>query len=171
MKKAINYLAKLVFILILLFGLCGIVLYAFGYRFYGITTGSMGEEFPVGSMVVVRPIALEEIRKGDVISYTIDENLSITTHRVERIEGEFVYTKGDNNNAYDQSPVYYENIVGKVILMIPLVGNVIIKCQTVIGRTIIVVVILLLLIDMFFRSKFLSKHKEGDISEDKNAEH
>lgn len=127
-------LRGLVFLLFLTAFLLGVVLIAArlaGYQTLAVRTGSMQEKYPVGTLLIVDSSSPEEIQVGDVISFVADENLTVVTHRVVRINAEeksFI-TKGDSNNTVDSQPVLYENLVGRVRFGIPLLGYVILFLQ------------------------------------------
>lgn len=98
----------------------------FGYEPYGILSNSMEPEYPVGSVVYVKSHAPETIVTGDVITFkTGVVNDSVATHRVvinDSKKRNFV-TKGDHNDDVDASAVAYERLLGKVVLCVPMLGN------------------------------------------------
>lgn len=100
---------------------------AFGYQMYTVISGSMEPALPVGSLVYVKYQEPESIEKKDIIAfYGSNESSSIITHRVvynKKLSGEFV-TKGDANKEKDMNPISYNQYMGKVVLMIPVIGGV-----------------------------------------------
>mgnify|MGYP001585020127 CR=1 FL=1 len=98
------------------------------YPMAAITSRSMWPTLKKGDMVFIKGIASrEEIEIGDIVVY---QNLQgFTIHRVERKNEGTVVTKGDANNTED-SPVKYEDIIGKTVtfrekpVRIPWLGNV-----------------------------------------------
>ncbi len=80
---------------------------------------------PGDLVVVVRKISLEDVSVGDVVVYRRGGTLII--HRVIRVEGDTLITKGDNNLLHDP-PVRFQAVLGKVLelgdspLKVPLVG-------------------------------------------------
>lgn len=97
---------------------------------YIIVTESMVPTINVNDAVIVKRIDDEEINIGDIITFSPNIGYyaaSSVTHRIvgKQItnKGTFVYrTKGDNNEREDLSLVYEDNIYGKVILTLPMVG-------------------------------------------------
>jgi signal peptidase I len=94
-------------------------------------------------VVAVRPE--KEYRVGDVI--TFGENTKTktpTTHRIFEIKddnGTKTYTtKGDANNAPDQTPVTQGGILGKVLFSVPYAGYGVAAAQKPIGFMLIIVV-------------------------------
>ena len=56
----------------------------------------------------------------------MNEQLTVATHRVVRIDAEnsAFYTKGDANEDPDASPVHFNNLLGKPMFTIPYLGYV-----------------------------------------------
>jgi signal peptidase len=93
-----------------------------------VLTPSMEPTFPVGTLVVVKPTPVEEIRLGDVITYQIKPgDPALVTHRVVEVrsistgETQFL-TRGDNNDATDPTVVIADQLKGKVWYSVPLAG-------------------------------------------------
>lgn len=78
-----------------------------GYRPVVVTTGSMGEAAPAGSLVIAGPEPGTAIETGDIVVLTRPGAMPVT-HRVLEIEqagtSRFAITKGDANEAPDSSP-------------------------------------------------------------------
>ncbi len=87
-----------------------------------IGSGSMRPALDVGDIVIV--LKTDQVREGDIVQYRTLEGFTIT-HRVidiERVDGGIAYiTKGDANEKPDP-PVSKQQIVGKVVAVIPKVG-------------------------------------------------
>ncbi|KPU27474.1 hypothetical protein TR13x_05240 [Caloranaerobacter sp. TR13] len=94
----------------------------FGIRFMTVLSGSMQPNIEVGDLVVIKPIIPKNIKKGDVITYRLTDNIFIT-HRVIDVihdNGEYLFiTKGDANNVRDDEKINFSQLVGKVFLIIP----------------------------------------------------
>ena len=100
-----------------------------GVRFVGLTpyavlSGSMEPVYPVGSLIYVRSVDPEDVEVGDPITFVLNEELVVATHRVIEIdeENQHFYTKGDANDAPDGAPVHFNNLVGKPVFCIPKLG-------------------------------------------------
>ena len=99
----------------------------FGYSVVRIVTPSMDPKIPVGSFVLIKKAAPEEIAVGDIITfYTDDPDPLIAgktiTHRVLAVsceDGKYVFTtKGDNqatNPVPDAYPARGERLVGRYV--------------------------------------------------------
>jgi signal peptidase len=99
----------------------------FGWRVDAVFSGSMEPGLKLGSVVVTRPVAAEEIKAGDIITFYSPLNDKLMSHRVVAAEhgsGWHFQTKGDANEDADPLVVPAENVVGKVCLNLPYFGYV-----------------------------------------------
>lgn len=97
-----------------------------GVEAYAVLSGSMEPTYPTGSLIYVKPVSPEAIREGDPITFVLNEDLVVATHRVVTVDEEnrsFI-TKGDANDSVDGAPVRFENLLGKPVFCIPLLGYV-----------------------------------------------
>lgn len=94
---------------------------------FGVTTavvisGSMEPNISVNNMVVVAK--QKDYAEKDVITY-VSQGGSLVTHRIVEVTEDGFVTKGDFNNDVDtEAPISKENVVGKVIFVIPGIGAV-----------------------------------------------
>jgi signal peptidase len=95
-----------------------------GLRPFTVLSGSMEPAYHVGSLIYVKACDPEDVQVGDAITFVLDENLTVATHRVIEIdaENEHFYTKGDANDAADGAPVYFKNLIGRPVFTIPYLG-------------------------------------------------
>lgn len=108
----------------------------FGYSCLAVLSGSMEPAVSTGDLIVIH--RQEHYETGDIITFS-DEG-AYTTHRIVSAEdGEF-YTKGDANSIADGYPVASSEIIGRVILVIPFAGRVILFLRTPGGITCILLV-------------------------------
>lgn len=95
---------------------------------YTILTGSMQPKLPPGTLVVIRPVPMEEIREGTVITYQLKSGKpTVVTHRVNSVgvdtRGKFRFrTQGDANDIPDATPVRPEQIKGALWYDVPYLG-------------------------------------------------
>ena len=85
-----------------------------------VLTDSMHDTIKSGDLIICKKVDQKDVKVGDVISFfdPTGKSDSVTTHRVMAIEvlpdgRYYFYTKGDNNNIADITPVPGENLVGK----------------------------------------------------------
>lgn len=97
---------------------------------YTVLTGSMRPGLPPGSLVVTRPVAPEQLRTGNAITYQISSGEpEVVTHRIISVSttlgGERLFTaQGDANPSPDYKPVKAGQIRGVVWYSLPLLGYV-----------------------------------------------
>lgn len=120
LSRIFNVLANLIIALIV--ALCAVIMLpkVFGYEVYGILSGSMLPSYPIGSIIYVQHEEANNIEVGDVITFNMAAGSDVVaTHRVVEInkEEETFTTKGDNNDTVDSSPVSFERLIGKVVLV------------------------------------------------------
>jgi signal peptidase len=95
-----------------------------------ILTSSMEPHMPPGTLIVVKPKPINDIRIGDVMTYQIESGKpAVVSHRVisesTSTDGSRTFiTKGDNNAVADANPVVAGQVKGTVWYSIPLVGYV-----------------------------------------------
>lgn len=128
-RALLNGLSLGVLLLILAIGALTIVIPAVvGGMPLSVLTGSMRPNLPPGTLVVTRPVPVEDIAVGDVITFQIESGRpEVATHRViERAvgsDGEVRFTtQGDANNAPDPEPVREVQVLGEVWYAIPHLG-------------------------------------------------
>ena len=115
-----------------------------GWRVDAVTTGSMAPALKVGSVVIVEPVAPEEVREGDIITFRLNGvDDTVVTHRVTRIGYNsplFFKTKGDANTVADPFTVPSRDLVGKVIVHLPLMGHLVGFLKTICGFLLVLLV-------------------------------
>lgn len=167
-KTLLNIISKIFFTLIFAAGSLLIILRICGISVFVVQTGSMGEEYPVGSMIFVKSAEPDEIETGDVITFAADKNLTVVTHRVveRNDEKRYFITRGDMNNTND-APVAFENVAGKVIYKIEKIGYMIniikqpaVKWQLI---AVLVVLVILMIIQFYKDNKGKAEYEDEKI--------
>lgn len=115
--------------LVVLIVLCAIFLMGsriLGYQVYTVLSGSMEPEYGVGDLLYVKAVDPNTVKVGDPITFILNEDLVVATHRVVEIDTEKQYfrTKGDANETPDASPVHFNNVIGVPQFAIPVLGYV-----------------------------------------------
>ncbi|WP_156794859.1 signal peptidase I [Curtobacterium sp. BH-2-1-1] len=93
-----------------------------------VLTQSMDPTLPPGTLLVVRPTPVEDIRIGDVVTYQITSGQpAVISHRVVSVasssDGSRTFTlKGDNNALADPEPVMAAQVRGVVWYSLPDIG-------------------------------------------------
>ena len=163
-KKAWSIVSTVLVVLIVL---CAVFLMGtrlIGYRVYSVISGSMEPELSVGDLLYVRPVDPTEIEVGDDISFVLNEDLVVATHRVVRIDAEkqHIYTKGIANEIEDSDPVHFKNVIGVVDFNIPLLGYVSDYIQSSPGMYITIAAVSVMIV-LVFLPDFLPKKKEEKV--------
>ena len=174
LRKLWNCLTTLLVtaVVLLAFLLVGVRL--LGLTPYTVLSGSMEPTYHVGSLIYVKPAQPHQVQVGDPITFVVNEDLLVATHRVVNIDiqtttwqevtGEdgtttvqeaplpefayYFYTKGDANDVADGAPVYYKNLIGIPVFTVPYLGYLSSWLQTrkgaILGTTIAIVLVMLL---------------------------
>lgn len=170
-RKSRNIVGSIFSVLqtLLIVFLVAIALFSFGSRvpflaqhgltFYSVISGSMEPSIPVGSLIYAGKYKLEELKKDDIITFTVenatDSKPIIVTHRIvnvtknERAEQlpesqekkiiEYSFTtKGDANKDADATPVMPGAILGLYKWHLPYLGRVSMFAQTPVGFGLVV---------------------------------
>lgn len=139
-----------------------------GVRIVGLTpfavlSGSMEPNYHVGSLIYVQKVPPESIQVGDPITFVLNEDLVVATHRVVEIDraNSLFYTKGDANDVPDAAPVHFRNLIGKPVFSVPKLGYVSSFLATQKGMIIAGTAVLVLLI-LVFVPDLLKKAEEAD---------
>jgi signal peptidase len=98
---------------------------------------SMEPAIGLGSIAVDQPVTDGSLAVGDVVSLQVGPQLAIFTHRVTRLvprdDGLWIETKGDANRTVDPSIVPASSVIGRVAVVIPLLGYVVQLLGTLFG--------------------------------------
>ena len=129
----------------------------FGYSTAVVISGSMSGYVEVNDMVVVH--RQKNYSVGDVI--TFERRDSIVTHRIVGETDEGFITKGDANNAVDEDVVSMDQVVGRVVLVIPKIGAIMEALRTPLGMMCLVLMGFLLIEIPVVWEHFQARTQEG----------
>lgn len=121
---------------------------------YTVISGSMEPHYAVGSLIYVRSVDSRNILVGDPITFVMNEDLLVATHRVVEImpDGNFI-TKGDANEAVDGTAVHPNNVLGKPVFTIPYLGYLSFFFSSKQGKVVLGVMAILILTSMLIPEK------------------
>ncbi len=164
------------------------VLNKLGLTFYTVVSGSMEPAIPTGSMIYSGKFNIDDLKKGDIITFAItDKNgkVSIVTHRIDETRKADIVTfsqdkkvqkttkvsfvtKGDANGSADLEEVLPNQILGKYQWGIPKIGYVAMFAQTQTGFIALVVfpAVALIIWELISTIRYF-KHKYEKESEEK----
>jgi len=174
MKKTASVISTTMLVILIAAALFVAVPRLFGIKMYSVLSPSMEDILSTGDLIYVFPTDPEKIKEGDVISFVLNESLTVVTHRVvavDRDAGRFT-TKGDANNANDAGTVLYGNVIGVEKFSIPRLGYFFDYVNTTAGRIIAITVIAALTIFTVALSDSKKKpalpDSEGPVPPDEN---
>lgn len=93
-----------------------------------VLSGSMSPTYDPGSVVIVRPVDVDDLQIGDVITFQEQSgDPTVVTHRIVGVgfagDGSRTFTtQGDANGAADPEPVTAPQVRGEVWYSVPFVG-------------------------------------------------
>ncbi len=162
LRKAWDIATSVVVALVVLLAILLAGVRVVGLTPYAVLSGSMEPTYHVGSLLYVKAVEPERIEVGDPITFVLNEDLAVATHRVVEIDpaGAFI-TKGDANDNADAVPVLYENLLGKPVFTIPYLGYLSNALSTTRGMILAGTVAAILLI-LAFVPDLLSKADKAD---------
>ena len=171
MKKAFSIFTTVLLVIVIVFAVLLAGVRLIGVTPYTVLSGSMEKAIHVGSLIYTVKPDPSELKVGDVITYTL-ENGTVVTHRIVELlpdEEDPSYvrfrTKGDNNETADGDPVLPENILGKMLFTVPLLGYAAWFVQNPPGSYIVIGIGIILVLLTFLpelMDKLDDKGKSGD---------
>lgn len=100
------------------------------YPMAAITSGSMWPALNEGDLVFIQgQVPLEKLQVDDIIVWRGANGQGFTIHRIARLNGSEIITKGDANFSEDQ-PIQYDQVVGRTLnfrggpVSIPYLGSI-----------------------------------------------
>ncbi|QIK69663.1 signal peptidase I [Erysipelothrix sp. HDW6C] len=98
----------------------------FHFRHYVVISNSMEPVINVNDAVIVQKVEPSSLNVGDIITFKMnideDEDEEYVTHYIAEIENDKFRTKPNISNSWDRWIVPSEKIEGKVVLVIPKIG-------------------------------------------------
>lgn len=127
-KQIWNIISTVLVALIVLIAAALVVTRLTGMRAYTVLSGSMEPTYHVGSLVFVKPAEPAEVNPGDPITYLVAEK-TVVTHRCIEVLPDpddpsviRFRTKGDANDVEDGALVHGNNLIGRAVFSVPLLG-------------------------------------------------
>ena len=185
-KKIVNVISIVILVLLVLFVMftlasrvMGNTPSLFGYYFFRVSSNSMEPTLDIGDVVMVKSVALEDIHKGDIITYKSQDGSMRgreVTHRVvdgpyEKDGKTYFQTKGDAVGAPLDKIITYDQIEGKFVRKLSLVSGFFGFISTPTGLIVFICVIVLVfgyeLVTIFISYRKLDKEdKEKELNSD-----
>lgn len=135
-KKIIGFILIGILVLVLIYTLVsrisGDTPSIFGYSMLRVSSESMEPELNVGDIILVKEVAPETLKKGDVITYQGEKGSvagKLITHQIvsepyEKDGLHYFTTRGIKEGALDDPEIDETQILGKVQIKVPIVGTI-----------------------------------------------
>ena len=151
-----------------------------GVEIYTVLSPSMEPDYPTGSLIYVKDVDPAELKVNEVITYRLTDSMTATHRIIELVPDEKnpsvirFRTKGDNNDDPDGALVELDQVIGKPVFCIPLLGYLALYIQTRSGTVVAgcvgaAIIILTILIDIITDDKNKkNKNREKGKGEETN---
>lgn len=139
-----------------------------GLQVFHVISPSMEPTYSVGDLLYVKSVDPDSVKVGDPITFVMNEDLVVATHRVVAVDGhnrQFT-TKGDANKTEDAAPVHFNNLIGVPVFAIPLLGYVSAYIQSPPGMYVAIGLGVLLLAVVFLPDLVSKKDKKNENQEE-----
>ena len=139
-----------------------------GLQVFNVISGSMEPTYSVGDLIYVKTVDPDSVKVGDPITFVLNEDLVVATHRVVAIDRENrqFTTKGDANSTEDAAPVHFNNLIGVPVFAVPLLGYVSAYIQNPPGMYVAMALVCVLLAVVFLPDLLAKKDKTGQTREE-----
>ena len=139
-----------------------------GLQVFHVVSPSMEPTYSEGDLLYVKAVDPDSVKVGDPITFVLNEDLVVATHRVVAIDGENrqFTTKGDANKTEDAAPVHFNNLIGVPVFSIPLLGYVSAYIQSPPGMYVAIGLGAVLLAAVFLPDLLTKKAKKEEIQEE-----
>ena len=172
-KKIWDVVTSVLVVIVVLFAIFLMGSRLIGLQVFNVVSGSMEPVYSVGDLIYVKTVDPDSVKAGDVITFVLNEDLVVATHRVTKVDAEnrVFTTKGDANKNEDVAPVHFNNLIGVPVFAIPLLGYVSAYIQSPPGLYVAIALGVLLLAAVFLPDLLAKKNKqETEAKEAKNEE-
>lgn len=163
-KKILDVVSTVVVVAVVIFSVFLVGSRLAGLQVFHVISPSMEPNYSVGDLLYVKEVDPDRVKVGDPITFVLNEDLVVATHRVVAIDSESrqFTTKGDANKTEDAAPVHFNNLVGVPVFAIPLLGYVSAYIQSPPGMYVALALGALLLAAVFLPDLLIKKTKGKD---------
>ena len=135
-----------------------------GLQVFNVISGSMEPTYSVGDLLYVKTVDPDSVKVGDPITFVLNEDLVVATHRVVDIDKENrqFTTKGDANETEDAAPVHFNNLIGVPVFAVPLLGYVSAYIQSPPGMYVAIGLAVVLIGAVFLPDLFTKNNKQDE---------
>ena len=139
-----------------------------GLQVFHVVSPSMEPTYSEGDLLYVKTVDPDSVKVGDPITFVLNEDLVVATHRVVAIDSENrqFTTNGDANETEDAAPVHFNNLIGVPVFSIPLLGYVSAYIQSPPGMYVAIGLGVVLLAAVFLPDLLTKKAKKEELQEE-----
>lgn len=133
-----------------------------GLQVFHVVSPSMEPTYSEGDLLYVKEVDPDSVKVGDPITFVLNEDLVVATHRVVAVDGDNrqFTTKGDANETEDAAPVHFNNLIGVPVFSVPLLGYVSAYIQNSPGMYVAIALGVVLLAAVFLPDLLMKKDKK-----------
>lgn len=166
-KKIWDTVTTVLVVLVVIFAVFLMGSRLIGLQVFNVISGSMEPTYSVGDLIYVKSVDPDSVKVGDPITFVLNEDLVVATHRVVAIDSENRHftTKGDANETEDAAPVHFNNLIGVPVFSIPLLGYVSAYIQNPPGTYVAIAIGVVLLAAVFLPDALAKKDKKEETEE------
>ena len=171
-KKIWNTISSVLVVLVVILAVFLMGSRLVGLQVYHVISPSMEPTYSVGDLLYVKTVDPDSVKVGDPITFVLNEDLVVATHRVVDIDQENrqFTTKGDANKTEDAAPVHFNNLVGVPVFSVPLLGYVSAYIQSPPGMYVAIAFGVALLAIVFLPDLMAKKPKEEQTEKKEEVE-
>lgn len=151
--KTLSYLLLGIIIFFILLIFINIFFYNNKYRVSLVLSGSMEPDISVNDLVILK--STDKFNVNDIVSYK-DTSGKVVMHRIIKIDGNKVITKGDANNVSDKE-IDKSQITGIYVCNIKYLGKIIKLIKTPIGLLLVLLLIVVIIFIPTWKDKVFNK--------------
>ncbi len=168
-KKIWDTVTTVLVVLVVIFAVFLMGSRLIGLQVFHVVSPSMEPTYSVGDLLYVKTVDPDSVKVGDPITFVLNEDLVVATHRVVAIDGEKrqFTTMGDANKTEDAAPVHFNNLIGIPVFAIPLLGYVSSYIQSPPGMYVAIGFGIVLLAAVFLPDAGEKKSKKQEAMEEK----
>lgn len=168
-KKIWDTVTTVLVVLVVIFAIFLMGSRLVGLQVFHVISPSMEPTYSVGDLLYVKTVDPDSVKVGDPITFVMNEDLVVATHRVVAIHSENrqFTTKGDANETEDAAPVHFNNLIGVPVFSIPLLGYVSAYIQSSPGMYVVIGLGVILLAAVFLPDMLAKKSKKEETQEEK----
>lgn len=107
------------------------------YQSFVVQSGSMEPAIMTGDIIVVKK--KDKYYPNETITF-FNNSRQIVTHRIMEINEDMFSTKGDANRAGDDDEIAKDQVIGKVVLVIPKLGFLVSLAQSRLGLILLLII-------------------------------